>query len=87
MQEIHSEFKHENLTSDEADFLIKNYRKRGVQTSKTRSKDGIGWTITALLQEDYSRTPSRMQTPNVWGNANVSRVDGRSQGDKRSGSK
>lgn len=87
MQEIHSEFKQENLSSDEADFLMDNYRKRGVQANKTRSKYGIGWTVTALLQENYSRIPSRMRTPNVWGNANVSRVDGRTQGDKRSGRK
>ncbi|HBS1342959.1 Uncharacterised protein [Klebsiella pneumoniae] len=87
MQEIYSEFRHENLTSDEADFLMKNYEKRGIQARKSRSKDAIGWTITALLQENYSRTPSRVRTPNVWGNANVVRVDGRSLGDKKNGRK
>ncbi|ESN18752.1 hypothetical protein L383_04361 [Enterobacter sp. MGH 37] len=85
MAEIFSEFKHEHLTSDEADFLMESYRKRGVSASKSRSEDAIGWMVTAVLQENYSKTPSRINAPNVWGNGHVKRVNGRGLGDKRFG--
>ncbi|WP_447874441.1 hypothetical protein [Serratia fonticola] len=81
----YSEFKHENLTESEADFLVDSYKRRGIVAKKSASKAFANWEVSALLEEDHINQSSRIKSPNVWGNANVTRVSGRSIGDKNTG--
>jgi hypothetical protein len=81
----YSEFKHENLTEQEADFLVDSYKRRSIVAKKSANKAFANWEVSALLEEDHINQPSRIRSPNVWGNANVTQVSGRSLGDKNTG--
>lgn len=44
-------FRHPNCTTEEADDLVKQYRRRGVKTERSLNYDCIHWTVSALLPE------------------------------------
>ncbi|MGP2409873.1 hypothetical protein V2A84_09665 [Yersinia sp. 2553 StPb PI] len=81
----YSEFKHENMTESEADFLIESYKKRGLSAKKIINEPSKGWGVSVFLEEDHVNYPSRMHSPKMWGNANVTQVSGRGYGDKNTG--
>ncbi|ECJ3935984.1 hypothetical protein YT28_03135 [Salmonella enterica subsp. salamae] len=54
-----SVFTQENLSEQEADFLISSYRKRGYNPIKKKMSVGNKWMIDVLLEEDFKNTPSR----------------------------
>lgn len=72
----YSEFKHENLTEHEADFLVGSYKKRGMSAKKSLSKTSPCWEVSVLLEEDYINRSSRLKSPNVWGHGHVVRIHG-----------
>lgn len=85
MAGTYSEFKHEALTEEEANFLVGSYKKRGIEANKTQVKTTKMWEVTALLEEVILGRSGSFSTPGVWGNANVKRVCGRGLGDKNTG--
>ncbi|EJN6078297.1 hypothetical protein NQI44_001714 [Salmonella enterica] len=44
-------FRHPNCTTEEADELVKQYRRMGVKTERSLNYDCIHWTVSALLPE------------------------------------
>ncbi|ECG3428934.1 hypothetical protein P0Z73_000756 [Salmonella enterica] len=44
-------FQHPACTTEEADELVKQYRRRGVKTERSLNHDCIHWTVSALLPE------------------------------------
>lgn len=42
-------FQHPACTTEEADELVKQYRRRGVKTERSLNHDCINWTVSALL--------------------------------------
>ncbi|EAV1291463.1 hypothetical protein EU588_05525 [Salmonella enterica] len=51
-------FRHPNCTTEEADELVKQYRRRGVKTERSLNYDCIHWTVSALLPE-FGHVPVR----------------------------
>ncbi|EDA8188866.1 hypothetical protein A4I59_19135 [Salmonella enterica subsp. enterica serovar Panama] len=61
-------FQHPACTTEEADELVKQYRRRGVKTERSLNHDCIHWTVSAKLPE-YAhrvRTPKSLRQK-VWG--------------------
>ncbi|EAA0607369.1 hypothetical protein NHK20_004461 [Salmonella enterica] len=61
-------FQHPVCTTEEADELVAEYRRRGVKVERSLNPDFITWTVSAKLPE-YAR---RVRTPKslrqkVWG--------------------
>jgi len=44
-------FTHNNLTTDEAEELVKRYREKGVRVEKTLDMDPRYWTVSAELPQ------------------------------------
>ncbi|ENL4830214.1 hypothetical protein AB5G42_005158 [Salmonella enterica subsp. enterica serovar Teko] len=64
----YSYFQHTECTTQQADELVAEYRRRGVKVERSLNPDFITWTVSAKLPE-YAR---RMRTPKslrqkVWG--------------------
>ncbi|EEM7559900.1 hypothetical protein N2I16_004568 [Salmonella enterica] len=51
-------FQHPVCTTEEADELVKQYRRRGVKTERSLNYDCIHWTVSALLPE-FDHVPER----------------------------
>ncbi|EAV7413519.1 hypothetical protein IWA15_000849 [Salmonella enterica] len=51
-------FQHPACTTEEADELVKQYRRRGVKTERSLNHDCINWTVNALLPE-FDHVPER----------------------------
>ncbi|EAZ6351026.1 hypothetical protein CD607_21820 [Salmonella enterica] len=51
-------FQHPACTTEEADELMKQYRRRGVKTERSLNHDCINWTVSALLPE-FDHVPER----------------------------
>ncbi|EKF9075224.1 hypothetical protein O1B01_004432, partial [Salmonella enterica] len=51
-------FQHPACTTEEADELVKQYRRRGVKTERSLNHDCIHWTVSALLPE-FGHVPVR----------------------------
>ncbi|EBG6391770.1 hypothetical protein FI895_22850 [Salmonella enterica] len=49
-------FQHPACTTEEADELVKQYRRRGVKTERSLNHDCINWTVSALLRVVTSMT-------------------------------
>lgn len=61
-------FQHPACTTEEADELVKQYRRRGVKTERSLNPDFITWTVSAKLPEYAHRvwTPKSLRQK-VWG--------------------
>ncbi|EAB8394220.1 hypothetical protein VQY73_002344 [Salmonella enterica] len=51
-------FQHPVCTTEVADELVKQYRRRGVKTERSLNHDCIHWTVSALLPE-FDHVPER----------------------------
>nr|ELR8799486.1 hypothetical protein [Salmonella enterica] len=51
-------FQHPACTTEEADELVKQYRRRGGKTERSLNHDCIYWTVSALLPE-FGHVPVR----------------------------
>ncbi|ECJ4461225.1 hypothetical protein VB08_004364 [Salmonella enterica subsp. enterica] len=51
-------FQYPVCTTEEADELVKQYRRRGVKTERSLNHDCIHWTVSALLPE-FGHVPVR----------------------------
>ncbi|EME0716030.1 hypothetical protein VXJ79_003340 [Salmonella enterica] len=51
-------FQHPACTTEEADELVKQYRRRGVKTERSLNHDCIHWTVSVLLPE-FDHVPER----------------------------
>ncbi|HAT3955616.1 TPA: hypothetical protein I9Y43_004262 [Kluyvera ascorbata] len=57
-------FHHHECTTEQADELLANYRRRGVSLNR----DNITWTVSAQLPEgDKAPRPSRVWQSKAWG--------------------
>lgn len=61
-------FHHHECTTEQADELVDNYRRRGVKVERSLNRDNITWTISAQLPEgDKAPRPSRVWQNKAWG--------------------
>lgn len=61
-------FHHHECTTEQADELVVNYRRRGVKVERSLNRDNITWTISAQLPEgDKVPRPSRVWQNKAWG--------------------
>lgn len=61
-------FHHHECTTEQADELVDNYRRRGVKVERSLNCDNITWTISAqLLEGDKAPRPSRVWQSKAWG--------------------
>ena len=61
-------FHHHECTTEQADDLVDNYRRRGVKVERSLNRDNITWTIRAQLPEgDKAPRPSRVWHSKAWG--------------------
>ena len=61
-------FHHHECTTEQADELVANYRRRGVKVERSLNRDNITWTISAQLPEgDKVPRPSRVWQNKAWG--------------------
>lgn len=61
-------FHHHECTTEQADELVDNYRRRGVNVERRLNRDYITWTISAQLPEgDKAPRPSRVWQSKAWG--------------------
>lgn len=61
-------FHHHECTTEQADELVDNYRRRGVKVERSLNRDNITWTISAqLLEGDKAPRPSRVWQNKAWG--------------------
>lgn len=61
-------FYHHECTTEQADELVDNYRRRGVKVERSLNRDNITWTISAHLPEgDKVPRPSRVWQNKAWG--------------------
>jgi len=64
----YSWFHHHECTTEQADELVANYRRRGVKVERSLNRDNITWTISAQLPEgDKVPRPSRVWQNKAWG--------------------
>lgn len=64
----YSWFHHHECTTEQADDLVANYRRRGVKVERSLNRDNITWTISAQLPEgDKVPRPSRVWQNKAWG--------------------
>lgn len=64
----YSWFHHHECTTEQADELVANYRRRGVKVERSLNHDNITWTISAQLPEsERVPRPSRVWQSKVWG--------------------
>ncbi|EMF0014115.1 hypothetical protein VY443_002533 [Salmonella enterica] len=64
----YSYFQHTECTTQQADELVAEYRRRGVKVERSLNPDFITWTVSAKLPE-YAyrvRTPKSLRQK-VWG--------------------
>ncbi|EBC3376896.1 hypothetical protein C0N28_14910 [Salmonella enterica] len=61
-------FRHPNCTTEEADELVKQYRRRGVKTERSLNYDCIHWTVSAFLPTSSKPArPDNRWRNRVWG--------------------
>lgn len=61
-------FQHTDCTTEQADELVDNYRRRGVKVERSLNRDNTTWTISAQLPEgDKAPRPSRVWQNKAWG--------------------
>lgn len=64
----YSWFQHTDCTTEQADELVDNYRRRGVKVERSLNRDNITWTVSAQLPEsDKAPRPSRVWQNKAWG--------------------
>ncbi|HFK4064847.1 TPA: hypothetical protein ACG1UU_002251 [Kluyvera ascorbata] len=64
----YSWFHHHECTTEQADELVDNYRRRGVKVERSLNCDNITRTISAQLPEgDKAPRPSRVWQSKAWG--------------------
>lgn len=64
----YSWFHHHECTTEQADELVANYRRRGVKVERSLNRDNITWTISAQLPEgDKVPRPNRVWQNKAWG--------------------
>ncbi|WP_042291621.1 hypothetical protein [Citrobacter sedlakii] len=64
----YSYFQHTECTTQQADDLVAEYRRRGVRVERSLNPDYVTWTVSAKLPECLhpARTP-RTYRQKVWG--------------------
>ncbi|AXC80165.1 hypothetical protein [Salmonella enterica] len=64
----YSYFQHTECTTQQADELVAEYRRRGVKVERSLNPDYLTWTVSAKLPECSrpARTP-RTYRQKVWG--------------------
>ena len=61
-------FHHHECTTEQADDLVDNYRRRGVKVERSLNRDNNTCTISAQLPEgDKAPRPSRLWQSKAWG--------------------
>lgn len=61
-------FYQDNLTEEQAEELVANYRRRGVKVERSLNHDNITWTTSAQLPEgEKAPRPSRVWQSKAWG--------------------
>ncbi len=64
----YSWFHHSDCTTEQADELVANYRRRGVKVERSLNSDYLTWTVSARLPEgDKAPRPSRVWQNRAWG--------------------
>lgn len=61
-------FYHMECTTEQAEELLAQYRRRGVKVERSLNPDLITWTVSAQLPEcNHSPRPSRVWQSKAWG--------------------
>nr|DAL20518.1 MAG TPA_asm: Glyoxalase/bleomycin resistance protein [Caudoviricetes sp.] len=61
-------FFHMECTTEQAEELLAQYRRRGVKVERSLNPDFITWTVSAQLPEgNHSPRPSRVWQSKAWG--------------------
>ncbi|EDW2284201.1 hypothetical protein Y618_003754 [Salmonella enterica subsp. enterica] len=61
-------FQHSKCTTEQADELVAEYRRRGVKVERSLNSDYLTWTVSARLPEgDKAPRPSRVWQNRAWG--------------------
>lgn len=64
----YSWFHHSDCTTEQADELVANYRRRGVKVERSLNSDYLTWTVSAKLPEsEHSARTPRTFRQKVWG--------------------
>lgn len=63
----YSWFHHHDCTTEQADELLANYQRLGVEVERSLNPDYITWTVSARLPEgDRAPRPSRVWQNKAW---------------------
>ncbi|WP_312480826.1 hypothetical protein [Kosakonia cowanii] len=61
-------FYHMECTTEQAEELLAQYRRRGVKVERSLNPDFVTWTVSALLPEgNHPPRPSRVWLSKAWG--------------------